>query len=253
VAVPAFYLKRPLQPHGFYDRDEVRLTLRGIAEGDCGLDDVAFLTVFLRWATGEEQARDADDADLVLTSAEFAASQGLSLEPNDAAEPTSETSEPADTAVAPATTGPGTGAGEHPPDTAEDEHASKVPAEVEDARASISRLCFLADVIRIFWTGAVSQPDQPWRWQYTIDRRRLRSYRGLRDSSTCSTVRSHPRCYSPAGGNNLRPRCRLTAGRCRRQLGRRRCLRWTGRGWASQHERRRAADPAAGGNRSRVR
>jgi hypothetical protein len=182
AAVPAAYLQRAWRPRGFYDTDEVRLSLPGVRMCNGGPEDLRLLADFMRWLTEVEQTQDpGDESDLVVTSVSFAEAAGLRVETETAtnAAPASTTEgndlgaepEPADaSAVAdPAETA---ALGEHP------DHAAPADPEIEENRAALVRLRLLAELLPRFWGGAGWQ--EPWRWQYTIDRQRLRPYRRIR-------------------------------------------------------------------------
>ncbi|MCX4995021.1 TIGR02391 family protein [Streptomyces longwoodensis] len=156
MAVPTGYLSKPWQPHGFSDNDEVRLTLRGVAGCEGGTEDLGLLFRFVTWAVkieGEDGGRGEEP--LLAKSEDFADYLGLPLDssPLGHAEPMG-VSPVGDTS-------------QHPEPT----------QEVLAARATLSRVRVLADLLPHFWQGVGWNPDEPWLWRYTIDRRRLRPYR----------------------------------------------------------------------------
>lgn len=183
AVLPAF-LQRAWRAHGFYDTDEVRLSLRGVRACDGGPADLQLLADFMCWLTDTEQSQDQEDeSDLVVTSTEFAEVVGLRVE----AEPEGEVAD----ARAAGTDGESLGTAPEPvdplgaADVADEEvmaeHPENTPtadAEVEENRATLVRLRLLADLLPRFWGGGGYQ--EPWRWQYTIDRQRLRPYRRIR-------------------------------------------------------------------------
>jgi Protein of unknown function (Hypoth_ymh) len=180
AAVPGAYLQRAWHAHGFYDTDEVRLSLRGVQACEGGPEDLQLLADFMSWLTETEQSQDpSEESDLTVTSVAFAESAGLRVEatPEDHADAGSETegvesddpaSESAGTSdvVAPVTEE--TDGGD--PDSAPDH-------EIEENRATLARLRMLAELLPRFWGGAGWQEN--WRWQYTIDRQMLRPYRHI--------------------------------------------------------------------------
>jgi Protein of unknown function (Hypoth_ymh) len=178
AAIPALYLQRPWRATGFYDADEVRLSLRGVEICEGGPDDLNLLAVFIRWLVQVEQALDEfDDSDLVVTSVEFANTIGLRIE-----QPSSVDSRDGSASVSSDSIGttPIAGgevsssrAGE-PGDEASDVSAPLDP-EIAANRAALIRLRLLADLLPRFWGGAGYL--EAWRWQYHIDRQMLRPYR----------------------------------------------------------------------------
>jgi Protein of unknown function (Hypoth_ymh) len=179
AAIPALYLQRPWRATGFYDADEVRLSLRGVEICDGGSNDLNLLAVFIRWLVQSEQALDPlDDSDLFVTSVEFANAIGLRVEPvasTDSADGSAagnsdeiEAEQIADGEMSSPTPG------ESPSDQASDVPTPLDP-EIEANRAALNRLRLLADLVPRFWGGAGYQ--EPWRWQYHIDRQMLRPYR----------------------------------------------------------------------------
>lgn len=170
VAIPAQYLARPGHPTGYYDTDELRLTLSGVAQCEGGTEDIELLARFMAWLVGVEGAETSETESLTVMSADFAAYAGMPLEPVpvDAApeEPTPER-EQVDAVATPGTMGAVPTA----------ESIDEVPAEVASARGKVIRVRVLADLLPRFWGGAGWQTDTPWYWQLTVDRRRLRPYR----------------------------------------------------------------------------
>ena len=155
--VPEVYLPRGQHSFGFSDSDEIRLTLRGVAQCATGSEDLALLVRFIGWVTEREQhAGLSDDADLTVTSSEFAAYLGWSLGSPRSAE---------------ANSGEGDMGGAT---------AGAVDGEVLTARAAMVLLRLLADRLSTF-SGSTRGADRAWEWTYTIIRRRLRIYRGVTD------------------------------------------------------------------------
>lgn len=180
VAVPPIYMLRPWHVFGFNDNDEVRLTLRGVAECDGGMDDLDRLATFMKWIVDLE-GKDTGSADeqLIARSTDFAEQCGLSLEA------------PVDTDSAWAGTRPADAetsavpdevpeSGESPSSPAEDAAAAlPLPPDVGAARSQMTRLRLLAEMLPGFFNGATSSAERPWEWQYSIDRKRVRPYRRL--------------------------------------------------------------------------
>ncbi len=177
AAVPNRYMRPPWQQHGYYDNDEVRLTLRGVHECKGGPEDLLLLVRFVEWLTRAEQVWDPKDGTPVATSIEFAGELGVLLEPPKP-ERTKETTDSADVTAR-------TGQDEPPSQQAEGHTENQVMAEVdtkagtyiEDARAAVVRVRTLSDLVRGIWVAAGHPPDEPWRWRLTLDRRGLRPYR----------------------------------------------------------------------------
>ncbi|WP_405993076.1 TIGR02391 family protein [Streptomyces sp. NBC_00986] len=156
AAIPADYLSKPWQTYGFSDNDEVRLTLRGVAACEGGAEDLALLAKLIVWVVKIE-GEDTGDVEnsLLAKSEDFAAYLELPLRRSPLGRASSESSTEA-------------------PATAEE---SDLTQEVLAARVTLSRVRVLADLLPHFWGSAGWQQDEPWRWHYTIDRRRLRPYR----------------------------------------------------------------------------
>ncbi|MEV6440660.1 TIGR02391 family protein [Amycolatopsis sp. NPDC051716] len=161
LALPRVYISRPWHASGFSDSDEVRLTLRGVMVCAGGRDDLDLLARFVAWVVRvEREVPEVDENALIVRSADFVLELGLSIgdasadhdgEPHDATENDVEPEEPR----------PG----------------SNQSPEVETARARLSRLRVLVDLLPHFWSGVHWQPNEPWLWDLTIDRRRVRPYR----------------------------------------------------------------------------
>ncbi|TQE28257.1 hypothetical protein Sipo8835_26230 [Streptomyces ipomoeae] len=156
IAVPSGYLSRPWQPHGFYDNDEVRLTLRGVAACAGGAKDLALLTQLVGWVvTLEREDTGNGESPLLAQSEDFAAYLKLPL------------------GLAP----PGDAERNASFEALDEVEQAEPTPEVVEARATLSRVRVLADLLPHFWRGVGWQQDEPWRWQYTVDRQRLRPYR----------------------------------------------------------------------------
>ncbi|MFF9177767.1 TIGR02391 family protein [Streptomyces sp. NPDC014793] len=193
MAVPAGYLSKPWQPHGFSDNDEVRLTLRGVAVCEGGTEDLALLFQFVTWAVKVEGEDDGGGEEPLLAKSEdFAGYLRLPLD-----NPPLGHAEPKGVSVG---------------DTSQDPEPTQ---EVLAARATLSRVRVLAELLPHFWQGVGWQPDEPWSWRYTVDRRRLRPYRHVvgpeallecgesRESvqpTSAATVRIWTEHVSPPGG-----------------------------------------------------
>ncbi len=152
--IPATYLPRAWRPHGFYDTDEVRLSLQGIAECDGGAEDLDLLVKFIEWgASIERQQSPSDESDLLLGSLSFATQAGLFV------------GAPSEDDALGVTPG-------HPVSTAAaDDDKSPV---LEEARGRISRLRLLVDLLPQF--AGASGWREPWQWQVVVDPRRFRVY-----------------------------------------------------------------------------
>ncbi|MFE2866452.1 TIGR02391 family protein [Embleya sp. NPDC059259] len=143
VALSPRYIGKPWQAHGYSDNDEVRLTLRGVAACDGGLDDLARLTELVERTVALEQAATTDDAEAVVAaSAEFASDSGLPLDPS--------------------------GGGLEQP-----------TREVAEARDLMGRLYLLADMLPNLWKGGSRSPKEPWLWKWFVNRRGIRPYRRI--------------------------------------------------------------------------
>lgn len=163
LALPDGHISKPWLVSGFSDSDEVRLTLRGVRVCAGGQQDLDLLARFVAWVVEiERHAPDVEGQPLRARSVDFAAQLGLPLgqagdddgnEEQGAAAPASEAEQP--------------------------ESASDVgdSPEVDTARAMLSRLRVLVDLLPHFWSGVQWQSHEPWRWDLTIDRRRIRPYR----------------------------------------------------------------------------
>ncbi|MFJ2933465.1 TIGR02391 family protein [Streptomyces sp. NPDC087219] len=158
AALPSGYLARSWHAYGFSDSDEVRLTLRGIAACRDGSEDLALLDQFITWLVKiESEETTTNEEPLVAKGEDFAAYLGL---PFDEISPNSDVN-----------------AGNH---RAPRGDPSTLPQEVAAARETMSRIRVLADLLPHFWQGVGWPQEQPWRWQYSVDRRRLRPYRRVR-------------------------------------------------------------------------
>ncbi len=141
VAIDSRYIVRPWHAHGYSDNDEVRLTLRGVAACEGGLDDLARLSEFVKWTVELEQKGSADpEKELVASSLDFAAHLALPL------------NSPGGDSVTP-------------------------DSQVTQARELMERLFVLADHLPQLRRGSSRQPASPWQWQFTVDRRGIRPYR----------------------------------------------------------------------------
>lgn len=168
LAVPDAYLFRPWQAHGFSSNDPVRLTLRGVTACDGGPEDLQLLERFVAW-TVDLEVSDTSPAETPLTASSkaFADHEGLPIDnPDDVDElPAAGTST--------ASAGAAVSASPASPDT--DEKA--IPAEVEAAQGQVARIRVLVDLLPGFWSGSGWASENPWLWQLTVDRPRLRPYR----------------------------------------------------------------------------
>ncbi|MFG2371252.1 TIGR02391 family protein [Streptomyces sp. NPDC048504] len=175
VGVPPGYLSRPWQSFGFSDNDEVRLTLRGVATCDGGAEDLALLTQLVAWLVKiESEDASGGEEPLLAKSEDFAAYLELPLRE----------ALPDGTELEPAVESGGT---EQP----------EPATEVVTARATMSRVRVLADLLPHFWGGAGWSQDEPWLWQYTVDRRRLRPYRHVRGvDALLEYAESHERAHT---------------------------------------------------------
>lgn len=170
LAIPVGYISRPWQAHGFSDSDGVRLTLRGVTECVGGRDDLDVLAQLVAWVVKiEGEASDEGETPLVAKSVDFAAYLEVPLGPAgaepvdsaDGAEPDTEIQQP-----------------EQPEQPAPAQDPDEAP-EFVGARATLSRLRVLVDLLPHFWVGVGWQQEEPWLWELTVDRRRLRPYRRL--------------------------------------------------------------------------
>ncbi|MFJ9894262.1 TIGR02391 family protein [Streptomyces sp. NPDC091280] len=150
LSIPDQLLMHPWQRTGFYDNDEVRLTLRGIDVCQGGRQDLEALAAFLAWACEQELDASVDKTELALTSREYSAALGLNLGPL--------------------------------PDPEEPESvgAGPVSADAVWARVQMTRIRFLGMLVPSFWQSAGYSPAGSWDWTFSIDRRRLRNYRDVR-------------------------------------------------------------------------
>jgi hypothetical protein len=156
--IPATYLHRAWRPHGFYDTDEVRLSLQGIAECEGGTEDLDLLVKFIEWgASIEREQSPNDESDLTLGSLSFAAWAGLFVGP------------PSEDDTLGITHG-------HPVNMAD---ADDTPV-LEKTRGRIARLRLLVDLVPQFAGG--SGWREPWRWQVVVDPRRFRVYGKIHDA-----------------------------------------------------------------------
>ncbi|MBB4910691.1 TIGR02391 family protein [Actinophytocola algeriensis] len=164
LAIPEGYISRPWQAHGFSDRDAVRLTLRGVTMCAGGRQDLDLSARFVAWVVKvESEASDDGETPLVAKSVDFAAYLELPL---GSARP-----------------GPVESAAGAESDTETEQSApAQDPDETPDfvrTRAALSRMRVLVDLLPHFWIGVNWQQEEPWLWELTIDRRRLRPYRRL--------------------------------------------------------------------------
>lgn len=195
AAVPPGYIRRPWGAYGFSDGDEVRLTLKGVAVCAGGEADLARVVELVTWTSEIESAAPATpEHEVMLSSDAFAAHRGTELDPPPADPEAatdvvdagdmpelSSTAEPS-----PGTEGEGEAvessspAGSDASGTAIANTRNGVPPEIASARAQLTRLRVMAELLPRFWTGIRYQPEEPWRWQYTVDRQRMRPYRKVR-------------------------------------------------------------------------
>lgn len=181
ATVPAAYLQRPWHAVGYYDNDEVRLTLRGVRECDGGPQDLDLLLRLMQWLCEVERQQDlAEETDPTVKADDFAAMVSLMVEP---AHTGDEYEAPLDGGAADVSDldQEDVGDRELPSESSKaDENDEEVSPEIEQNRATLIRLHVLADLLLPhFWSGAGYPTDNRWRWQYTLDRRRLRPYRDI--------------------------------------------------------------------------
>ena len=175
AAVPSGYLQHAWHSFGFYDNDEVRLTLRGIQACEGGPDDLELLTRFVQWLCEIEQAQDlADESDPVAESVDFAAVIGLQVEADRHESTLAEEPVGAETDLGDAE---GTAESPAPCDSGVQVEEQPVSEEAQQNRTTLARLRVLAELLPRFWSGFGWQ--EPWRWRVTIDRRGLRPYREI--------------------------------------------------------------------------
>ncbi len=167
LGVPDAYLLRPWQAYGFSSNDPVRLTLRGVGACDDGADDLHLLERFVAW-TVDLELGDTSPAEtpLIADSKAFAAHEGLHIgSSDDIDESAAGTSRASDEAAI--------SASRASPDA--DEKA--IPAEVEATQGQVARLRVLVDLLPGFWSSSGWASQNPWLWNLTVDRPRLRPYR----------------------------------------------------------------------------
>ncbi|MEU9247786.1 TIGR02391 family protein [Streptomyces sp. NPDC048385] len=174
LSVSEELLKRPWQV-GFYDNDEVRLTLRGVNACQGGRDDLDALASFLGWVCSREAQTPVDPPDFMVTSREYAEALGLDLGPVPDAQP-------------PQPTPPG---------------QQSVSPEAARARETMIHLRVLGMLVPSFWQSAGHSQEGPWDWTFVIDRRRLRRYREVRGGADLLRIeeeleQSAPLAVAPA-------------------------------------------------------
>ena len=175
AAVPSGYLQRAWHSFGFYDNDEVRLTLRGVQACEGGPDDLELLTRFVQWLCEIEQAQDlADESNPVAESIDFAAVIGLQVEADRYESAPAEELVGAETYLGNAER---TAESPAPGDGGAQVEEQPVSEEVQQNRATLARLRVLAELLPRFWSGFGWR--EPWRWHVTIDRKGLRPYREI--------------------------------------------------------------------------
>jgi hypothetical protein len=153
--IPDIYLMRSRLNTHYYDTDEVRLSLLGIAECDGGHKNLEILVRFIEWGASIEREQDPDDeSDLVLGSLSFAAHIGYDLGP---------LPEQADLGITPG----------HPPDKL----GPIVSPAPDRSRSQIALLRLFVDLLPQFAGGAGWR--EPWQWQIAVDPRRFRAYGGI--------------------------------------------------------------------------
>ncbi|WP_406170299.1 hypothetical protein [Streptomyces sp. NBC_00996] len=150
LSIPDRLLMQPWRMARFYDDDEVRLTLRGIDACQGGHQDLDSLAAFLAWVCEQELGTPVDKSDLTVTSREYAEVLGLDLGP---------LPDPQD------------------PQSAD---AGPVSPDAAAARVKMTRIRVLGMLVPSFWQSAGYSHAGSWDWTFSIDRRRLRRYRGLR-------------------------------------------------------------------------
>ena len=180
LVIPPEYIARPWRVHGFYDNDEIRLTLRGVAECQGGPEDLALLEQLVQWIVElERRDRGTEEDNLVADSVAFAAYLGIDLEPSRA------TNGKHDDGASDSTTSGHFGNSPQPSynpllqDASVPAAAPTMSAEIESARTRLVRVRILADLLPNFWAGAGWPTDKPWLWKYTLSRKRMRPYRHI--------------------------------------------------------------------------
>lgn len=176
IALPGGYLQRSRLAHGFRDTDEIRLTLKAVSECPGGPGDVAFVARFIEWVVDVERDGDIDvDAAIVVTSKEFADYVGIALDP-----PVNRRVEVSATTIADGAATDSTSAQSPAGANAVYRATQPEPPDLADARGKLMRLRVLVESLPHFWVSASRDAAEPWVWQYTLDRRRVRPYRRVR-------------------------------------------------------------------------
>lgn len=182
ASVPSEHLQRSWHAFGYYDNDDVRLTLRGVRECDGGPEDLGLLLRLVQWLCAVERQQDpAEETDPTATAIDFAAVVGLTVAPEHAAGEfaASPKDQPADKSDLGEED---LGDKELPSESSEaDEDKEELSPEIEQNRATLVRLYVLAELlIPHFWSSASYPTDNRWRWKYTLRRRQLRPYRDIK-------------------------------------------------------------------------
>ncbi|MFD5548698.1 TIGR02391 family protein [Streptomyces goshikiensis] len=171
LAVPDTLLFRPWQSHGFSSNDPVRLTLRGVATCRDGAEDLQLLARFVAWTVDLER-NDTGPAEtsLIASSEAFAVHEGLPIVAPDRSD---------DQSTTVSTVASNEDSTSSTPSAATDPQEREIPVEVEDARGKVARVRVLVDLLPGFWSGSARQSQQPWMWEFTLDRPGLRPYRHI--------------------------------------------------------------------------
>ncbi|MEU9412330.1 TIGR02391 family protein [Streptomyces sp. NPDC048281] len=140
-------LMHPWHRAGFYDSDEVRLTLRGVDACQGGRQDLDALAAFLSWVCARESEASVEQTDLAVTARDYAQTLDLDLGPL--------------------------------PDPTDPQPAAPEPVSIQTAaaREKMTRIRFLGMLVPSFWQSAGYSPAGSWDWTFFIDRRQLRPYR----------------------------------------------------------------------------
>lgn len=183
ASVPSEYLQRPWHAFGYYDNDDVRLTLYGVRECDGGPEDLEWLLRLVQWLCEVERQQDlAEETDPTATAVEFAAAVGLIVEPEHPADESAGSTE--DQAAGPSDVDQeeigDEGLPSQSPESDRNKQEEEISPEILRNRVTLIRLYVLAELlIPHFWASGGYPTEKRWRWRYTLDRRRLRPYRQI--------------------------------------------------------------------------
>lgn len=155
AALPAGCLPRAWNRAGYFDTDEIRLTLREVASCAESKSDLRLLVTFLRWAADQERRHEGDNA-VVVSSTEFAHVAGLQI-------------------------GDETGDAHVQDDSGEHTTLAVLP-DVVEVRNAVARVGVLADLMPSFWTSASRHGEDRWNWTFTLSRG-VRRFRDLADEA----------------------------------------------------------------------